>query len=302
LRKIRLSVVQTKPKLGEVRENVRATIKLLQNLASDTNRRDSTRSPRAPHLVVLPELANTGYAFASKSEVERFAEPVPDGHSTRAWEDVCRELDIYLVSGLAERESDKRSSKIFNTAVVIGPNGFISKYRKAHAWNRENLCFDRGDSLFQPFSLPFGKVGVMICYDLNFPEAVRALAEKSTEVVAVPTDWVPDTPYRRLYDDAGNCMLNHLALAHSSCNSMFFACADRVGVERGVRFCGASMITDCRGVSIAGPASPSKVEWLSTTVDLELSAKYRTLNRFNNLLTDRRFDLYSIPSATAAMT
>ena len=86
------------------------------------------------------------------------------------------------------------------------------------------------------FDLPFGRVGVLICYDLRFPEASRILALKGADVICVPTNWVSMMTPDRLYDAQGYCQANYVALANAAMNQVFMACADRVGAERGIQF------------------------------------------------------------------
>ncbi|MCQ9186891.1 hydratase, partial [Streptomyces sp. IBSBF 2953] len=94
------------------------------------------------HLIVLPELTNCGYFFSSRQDAFNHAEVVPDGPSVRAWIDFAVRHQVYLVAGLSEIDG----MQLFNTAVLLGPNGFIGKYRKAHLWNLEKLWFTPGNT------------------------------------------------------------------------------------------------------------------------------------------------------------
>jgi len=90
---------------------------------------------------VLPELASTGYTFTSRQEAFAHAEPVPDGDTIRTWEAFAHEHGIHLVAGLAERDG----MQLFDTAVLIGPSGYIGRYRKTHLWYKEKLWFTPGN-------------------------------------------------------------------------------------------------------------------------------------------------------------
>ena len=272
-RPIRVSCIQFEPVFGAVAENVARAANLVRAAAAE----GST-------LVVLPELANTGYVFDSSEEALALGEPVPDGPSSRAWGSLARELGIHLVAGITERVGET----LYNSALVTGPQGYIGTYRKAHLWDRENLFFARGDLGFPVFETALGRIGVAICYDGWFPESFRQLALAGAEIVCVPTNWVPmpDQPA----GEAAMANVLHRAAAHS--NGIFIACADRVGVERGQPFEGQSLIVGPRGWTVAGPASRDRPETLSAVVDLDEATRAKDLNSFNSVLRDRRADLY----------
>ena len=187
------------------------------------------------------------------------------------------------MAGIAERDGDR----LYNSAVVAGPRGYIGTYRKAHLWDRENLFFAKGNLGFPVFDTALGKIGVAICYDGWFPETFRQLALQGAEIVCVPTNWVPmpDQPA----DEAAMANVLHRAAAHS--NGIFIACADRVGVERGQPFEGQSLIVGPRGWTLAGPASRDRPETVTALVDLAAAGR-KDLNVFNSLLRDRRADVY----------
>lgn len=269
---LQVSCIQFEPVIGDVAGNIERSCTLIREAAASGSR-----------LIVLPELANTGYVFETMDEARSLAEPVPDGPSTRAWGDLAQRLDIHLVAGVAERDGDT----LFNSALVTGPNGYVGTYRKAHLWDRENLFFAKGNLGFPVFETPLGKIGVVICYDGWFPETFRQLALQGAEIVCVPTNWVPmpDQPA----SEAAMANVLHRAAAHS--NGVFIACADRVGVERGQPFEGQSLIVGPRGWTLAGPASRDKPEILTARIDLAAAGR-KDLNAFNSLLRDRRADVY----------
>jgi predicted amidohydrolase len=269
---LQVSCIQFEPVIGDVVGNLSRSCALVREAAASGSR-----------LIVLPELANTGYVFETLEEARGLAELVPDGPSTRAWSALARELGVHLVAGVTERDSDT----LYNSALVSGPDGYIGTYRKAHLWDRENLFFAKGNLGFPVFDTALGKIGVAICYDGWFPETFRQLAIQGAEIVCVPTNWVPmpDQPS----GEAAMANVLHRAAAHS--NGIFIACADRVGVERGQRFEGQSLIIGPRGWTLAGPASRIKPETLTALVDLAAAGR-KDLNAFNSLLRDRRADVY----------
>ena len=117
------------PAMGEVAANVARAGALVEQAAAQGAR-----------LVVLPELANTGYMFESREEAYALAETVPDGPSARAWIALAQRLGIHLVAGIAERDG----GRLYNSALVAGPQGYLGTYRKLHLWGDENPVFRTG--------------------------------------------------------------------------------------------------------------------------------------------------------------
>ncbi|WP_226582493.1 nitrilase family protein [Acuticoccus sediminis] len=235
-------------------------------------------------LVVLPELADSGYVFDSAEELARLAGPIPDGESAARLVALARELGIHIVSGLAEAAD----GHFYNAAMLTGPDGYIGTYRKLHLWFRETLFFAKGDLGLPVFDTPLGRIGMAVCYDGWFPETFRTLADAGADLVAIPTNWVP----MPAQDPKAEAMANtlHKAAAHS--NGLYIACADRVGVERDQPFIGQSLIVGPDGWPLAGPADRSREETLLAEVDIGGIATVRQLNQYNHVHADRRRDVY----------
>lgn len=278
---LRVACVQMQPVIGETATNVTRTLSFIERAAAD-----------GAGLVVLPELCSTGYVFATREEAARLAEDIPAGPTTQAWMAAAARHDITIVAGIAERSGDS----LFNSAVVIGPNGLLGTYRKNHLWGAENLFFERGDLGVPVFRIPAGRIAVAICYDIWFPEIFRLAALQGADLLCVPTNWVP------MPSQPGDMMVmaNVLAMAGAHSNSMFVACADRVGVERGQPFLGNSIIVSHAGWPLAGPASADAEEIVCADLNLSDARRKRTLNDFNQLLRDRRTDLYGEMLGAAA--
>jgi len=270
---IGVSCIQMRPVIGDVAGNVARSIALIE-----------TASARGADLVVLPELANSGYMFASRSEAFALSESIPDGPSTRAWTDVAARLQLHIVAGICERAG----TRLYNSAVVIGPRGHIGTFRKIHLWNEELLYFEEGDLGFPVFDTQLGRIGVGICYDCWFPETFRLSALQGADIVCVPTNWVP-IPGQA---EGREAMANILVMAAAHSNSIFIACADRVGTERGQPFEGQSLVVGHTGWPVAGPASREKEEILLARVNLGEARRRRNWNAFNQVLRDRRRDVY----------
>jgi len=242
-----------------------------------------TAAEDAAQLVVFPECALTGYCFDSLEDAAPFAEPI-DGPSTAAISEACREAGAHVVVGFIEKDG----SNFYNAAMIIGPNGLIGRYRKVHL---PFLGVDRfltpGDEPFRVFDLPFGQVGLNICYDASFPEAARALKLLGAELIILPTNW-PTGAWR-----TAEFIINSRACE----NHVNFAAVNRVGVERGWQFIGRSKAVDYNGDTIV-EASRENEEILIVEVDLQEANKNKIVNVAGSYeidrLADRRPEFYEI--------
>lgn len=270
---ITIACLQFEPRFGDIAGNVDRTIAMIERAAD-----------QGAQIVVLPELANTGYIFRSRSEAFSLAEAVPDGPTSKAWAEVAARRGLIVVAGINEREGDQ----LFNSALIAGPSGILGVYRKLHLWGDENLWFEPGNLGVPVFATPYGRLGVAICYDGWFPEVFRLAAAQGADIVCVPTNWVPIPGQMEGRGPMANIL--HMAAAHS--NSIVIACADRIGTERGQPFLGQSMIVGHTGWPIAGPASADTEEILMATLDPGAARRARNWNTFNHPLRDRRTDVY----------
>jgi 5-aminopentanamidase len=230
---------------------------------------------RDAHLVIFPECALTGYAYNSLEEAVPFAEQI-DGPSAEAIAAACHETGAYAIVGFIE----SAGGNFYNAAMLVGPDGVAGSYRKVHM---PFIGIDRfltpGDRPFQVFELPFGKVGVNICYDISFPEPARALKLMGAELIALITNW-PTAAWR-----SPQFMANARALE----NHLFYAACDRVGTERGWNFIGRSKVIDCNGDTLA-EASAEAEEMLVVSVELEEANNNRIVNVAGAYEVDRMKD------------
>lgn len=270
---VKIACIQFDPQMGQKALNVERTLALIEEAAAAGAR-----------VIVLPELCNTGYMFQSRAEAFDLAEVIPEGVTCQAWLTAAQRLGLILVAGIAERAGNV----LFNSAVVLGPEGYIGTFRKVHLWDAKNLYFEPGNLGFPVFNTPYGRIGVAICYDIWFPETFRVQALKGADLVCVPTNWVP-IPGQAEGRDA---MATILAMAAAHTNSMFVACADRIGTEREQPFMGQSVIVGCTGWPVAGPASSDRAEIIYADIDLGQARRARNWNTFNQVLRDRRPDVY----------
>jgi predicted amidohydrolase len=260
---MRVAVVQTKPEFGEVRQNVLHAISMMDKVKAD--------------LFVLPELFNTGYNFVDIREVRKFAED-PKGATYSLLSRWAKKKKCYVCYGFAEK-----GKKLFNSSALIGPRGLIGIYRKVHLYYREKLFFAPGDLGFPVFKLPFGNVGMMICFDWIFPESARTLALAGAEIVLHPSNLVlphcPDAMVTRALE-----------------NRVFTVTANRIGTENrgGIRlsFIGKSEIVSPKG-KILSRLRTRKTGVGVVTID-PLAARNKNVNEYNHLFEDRRLGQYTI--------
>lgn len=272
--KVRIACLQMEPHVGEKERNLARCMEMIDEAAkADAN------------LVVMPELCNSGYVFNTRAEAQSLAEEIPEGPTCRAWVDAAALHGMHIVAGIAERDG----RALYNSAVVIGPQGVIGTYRKNHLWAAENLFFEPGNLGVPVFQTDIGRIAAAVCYDIWFPEVFRLAALQGADILCVPTNWVP------MPDQPKNLpkMSNILAMGGAHSNSMFVAAADRVGVERGQPFIGNSLVVGYTGWPIAGPASEDREEMLIADANLSDARRKRNWNDFNQVLRDRRIDFYA---------
>ena len=236
-------------------------------------------------LIAFPECALTGYAFESLEEGIQFAENL-DGPSSQAIAEACRETGVYVAAGFIESDS----GEFYNSVMLVGPEGVVGSYRKVHL---PFIGIDRflspGDRPLQVFELPFGKVGLNICYDISFPEAARVLKLMGAELIVLATNWPPGA-WR-----SPEFVVNTRALE----NHLFYAAVNRVGEERGWQFIGRSKVADCNGDTVA-EASAEAEELLVVGLELPEANNNHIVNVAGayelDRLKDRRPELYEIIS------
>jgi len=268
-----IACIQMEPHVGAKRENVARSIRHIESAAKN-----------GASLVVLPELANSGYVFVDRDEAFSLAESLPDGETAQVLTEAAQRLGIHIVAGIAERAGEH----LYNSALFTGPSGPVGVYRKLHLWGDEKRFFEPGDLGVPVFDTPLGRIAVAICYDGWFPETYRLAASQGADLVCVPTNWVP----MPAQPDDRPAMATTLAMAAAHSNGLAIACANRIGTERGQPFIGQSLIVGGDGWPLAGPASSDEEEVLYAAIDLKRTRAQRTLNAFNHVQRDRRTDVY----------
>jgi predicted amidohydrolase len=243
-------------------------------------------------IVVLPELTPSGYVFADAAEARSLGER-PDGPTGQQWAALAVRHDVVIIGGFAELSDD---GLLYNSAMMVDRSGVLAVYRKAHLWDAEADCFATGDQPPPVVDTALGRIAMMICYDVEFPEWVRLPALAGAELLAVPTNW-PAEPV-----PAGERpMVTVNVQAAAFANRMFVAAACRCGTERGVPWVGGSIIAAPTGYPLAGPASVGGVagepgeaasEILIADCDLR-QARNKATGPRNDAHADRRPGLYS---------
>jgi N-carbamoylputrescine amidase len=268
---VQVAAVQTRARVGEKSMNNERALDAIDRACDD-----------GAKLVVLPELGNSGYVFNSREEVAEAAESAFDGETVDGWLEMARSRQVYICGGLVEVED----GRFYNSAVLVGPDGFIGRYRKVHLWDEEKLFFEPGNLGLNVFDLPFGRVGIMICYDGWHPEVTRILKLKGADIILDPTCWVlvpdlvtPENPVSAYV---------HMAAAHV--NNLFIVCADQCGVERGCTFLGRSCIAGPAGF-VAGPGGYDSPEIVAAELNLA-DARRHHWTSLANPFADRRTDLF----------
>ena len=249
---------------GEVAKNL-ATVDALLPDFSDAD------------LLVLPELAFTGYDFPDKETLHNLAERPESGECIQQLKVWAKKYTMTLVAGYPE----KADEGCYNSCALVLPHGTVHTYRKVHLFNREQDLFLPGDAPPKVYNTPAGRVGLMICFDWFFPELARSLAIQGAQILAHPSNLVLQFCQQAMF---ARCVEN----------KVFAVTANRIGTEtqagRELTFTGASQILDVQGNTLA--AAP-EAEAHGAVVELEPElADDKTIAERNHLFENRRPELY----------
>jgi predicted amidohydrolase len=230
-------------------------------------------------VVVLPELVTSGYVFESREEAASVAVGL-DHELFGEWAAEAARGPAVVVGGFCEAGPD---GLLYNSAALVDASGVVAVYRKTHLWDREKLVFEPGAEAPVVVDTAVGRIGVVVCYDLEFPELTRGLALAGAELLAVPTNWplVPRPKGERAPEIV-------VAMATARVNRMAIACCDRTGVERGQDWNAGTSIVDPDGWVVASRPDAGLVV---ADVDLEPTRSKR-FTEHADLHGDRRPELY----------
>jgi len=220
---LKVTLGQFEPIIGDKHHNLTQMRKILERASFQNS-----------DIVLFPELCLTGY-FIQDLDVE-LAETT-DGPSLHYIKNICKELQLHTVFSWAELGE---AGIIYNTSCIINHKGeMIGKYRKVHLYDREKEIFSPGES-FKVFETIFGKIGIMICYDLDFPESARILNLKNADIILIPTNnFYPYERYQKSY-----------LRSRSMENEIPVAICNRTGQEQNLKYFGESAVYDAHGYQL----------------------------------------------------
>jgi predicted amidohydrolase len=257
---------QVAPRIADLQANRRLSLSAIADAAA-----------AGADVIVLPELVTSGYMFASAEEAASVAVS-PGDPLFEEW--AAEAGGAVVVGGFAERGEDGLS---YNSAAVVDRSGLIGVYRKGHLWDREKLCFAPGAEPPRVFDTSAGRIGVLVCYDLEFPEMPRTLALAGAELLCVPTNWpLVERPEGERPPEVIN------AMAAARLNRVFIACCDRTGTERGQQWAAGTTIIDEQGWVLDAQTGAGAAR---ATVDLTRSHD-KAYTDLADLMADRRPELY----------
>lgn len=261
---MKVGFYQFRPLFGKLERNCQKIISALDNINAD--------------LIVLPELALSGYYFKDKHEGLKYAED--PAHSTRLESliKLAKKNNYHLIVGFAEKSNEK----CFNSAALIGPDGIEHIYRKVHLFNEEKFFFDAGDTPFIVNNVKGVKIGIMICFDWVFPEVMRTLAMQGAQLICQPSNLV-----------LTYCQQTMLARCIE--NKVFAITANRYGEDKrpqgSLKFTGKSQLVAPGGVLLHRAASQRDALFI-TDINPE-DADNKMITEHNHLFEDRRPEFYS---------
>jgi predicted amidohydrolase len=229
-------------------------------------------------VVVLPELVTSGYMFESEDEARALA-ITPADDALAGWASAAGEAIV--IGGFAELAADGR---IYNSAAILDHTGLLAVYRKIHLWDQEKLFFSAGSEAPPILDTRVGRLAVVICYDLEFPELTRAVALAGADLIAAPTNWpLADKPVAERAGVVG------IAMATARVNGVAIACCDRSGPERGQLWTEGTCVIDQEGWIAA---TPDETGLATAEIDLTRSRRKR-LTSHADLFADRRPEVYA---------
>jgi predicted amidohydrolase len=233
-------------------------------------------------IVVFPELTSCGYMYSGRAEIR----PYTDSRSIlRTLEPIARQHKRLIVGGFAERDG----KFLYNSAYVVGPDrNWV--YRKIHLWNVENKIFQPGNQALT-FRFQGHRIGIMVCYDLQFPELASYYARQGVELLLVPMSWAEES----VAIGSALQIYNHMALTTAFSHGIYVGVSNRVGTERDALFPGQSSLTDPFGRILH---LGSEEGTLLGPVDFSLRRKATHPSPHNNLATDPRLAI-SLPRPRA---
>lgn len=251
------------PVFGDPQSNLKLIKKMLHQV-------------KPPDILVLPELTLTGYIFKDYKEAYSYSEEV-GGLLTENLINMANQYNTTMAVGFLERQG----KNIYNSSALLSGEGVIGVYRKVHLFYKEKEIFKAGDKGFPLFTVDGVKVGLLVCFDWIYPEAMRTLALKGADLILHSANLI--LPF---YQDA--------ARTRAIENRVFIVLANRTGVEEreGMRFefTGGSEVVNPKGEVIL-KVGREEEGIFSVSINPEES-RDKKVTEFNDIFQDRREDLY----------
>ncbi|WP_422031568.1 nitrilase-related carbon-nitrogen hydrolase [Roseovarius sp.] len=277
-REIRAAVAQYAPVPGDAQANFDASLDWIDRAAAG-----------GADLLVLPECCLSGYVFADSTAAADHA-TTADGPAMTAWRGRAARHGLTLVAGIIEADA----GTLYDSAVAITPDGTVTTYRKLHLWGIERRLYSPGHRAVIA-DTPAGRIGLVICYDLWFPELGRALVLGGAEMIACPANWAGNPRMTAPLDAHGQAMGFHLARTTACVNEVPVLAADRIGQEADLTFLGNSCIIAGTGDIAAGPAPADATDLLIADI-----AVGPVTGRSQGHLASRRPEIYGDPKTEDA--
>lgn len=259
---MKVGFLQFNPEFGKKHDNLNRVSALLADTTAD--------------LIVLPELFNTGYTFLSKEELSVLAELAEAGETFNHMHALARKHKCCYAYGFAEKDQ----GVFYNSAALVAPDGLIGVYRKNHLFYEEKLIFTPGNLGLPVFTYNNVCVGMLVCYDWIYPEAMRTLALKGAQIILhcanLVMSYCPDAHKTRAFE-----------------NHVYIVLANRSGEEyrdgKTYKFIGQSEIVSPVGDILIR----AKHDEIVHCVDIDpIIARDKRMNEHNHLFKDRREDIY----------
>jgi len=256
MREITVATVQMKPELGNAENNLVKMSDFVSKIASQ----------QKVDLIIFPELITSGYELGVK--FTELAQRVP-GPAINLMAQRAADAGVYIAFGLASKE--KVESILYNSAVLVGPEGeLLGSYNKVHLKGEERMAFREGFKMPVIDTGEIGKIGLMLGWDLAFPEVARCLTLEGAELICVLANWETTNI------DEWKTYVRSRAYE----NTVYVAAANRVGDDVTMNFGGESMIVGPRGKVLASLEPDAETKKSSegfcvARIDLDEVRRYR---------------------------
>lgn len=257
--------IQFNPRLNSLDENILGLLEAVTKAAQN-----------GAKLIVTPEMATTGYHYQDRRSIKEFVDTIP-GKTTTAFEKVAKLYGTHIVIGMAE--VDEENGLYYNSAALVGPNGYIGKYRKVHQWADEETWSVWGDLGVPVFETEIGKLAVIICMDSCYFESARLAAVKGADILCFPTN------------STGQSL--SMLQAWAEINGLYVIGTNRSNTEEDYHMIGASAIWSPNGEKLAESSYVTEDD-IKSEVDI-LYAEINPLlydNRAKRRIEKRRPELY----------